>query len=381
MNTKLTASGALVFLLVAVFATACGAVPTPTPASTPTSNESGAIVTAKGEVVPARYAHVSFGVGGTVAQLNVNEGDPVKAGAVLARLDTQDLEFQVKTAQDGLDLAQSTLAQAKTPASPEEITSAQAAYDSAVAGLAQARRGPTVEDYAILKANLEKAKAALSQAQAAYDQAGGASNPYSGLLPQSLQLQSATLDYQIAQANYDKSTKIDSTAVAQAQAAVTQAKATLDLKQKGPRAEDIAVAQVRVQQAQTALDQAQAALAKAQLVAPLDGTVTDVGTRAGEMVQAGAPLITIADLGQLHVETTDLDEFGAAHVKMGETAKITVNAFSDKILSGKVTDIALQSVTLPTGDISYVVTLALDNQDPGLRWGMTVKVEIGNSGQ
>jgi multidrug resistance efflux pump len=376
MRTKSIGRGGLVYLLLAVFATACGGVATPTPSSTPVNNAAGAIVTAKGEVVPARYAHVSFGASGTIAQLNAREGENVKAGDVLGQLDTQDLEFQVKTAQDGLALAQSTLAQAKTPPIPEEITSAQAAYDSAVASLEQAQRGPTAEDFAILKANLEKAQAALDQAQAAYDRAGGATNPYSGLLPQSLQLQSATLDYQIAMANYDKATKIDSTAVEQAQAAVTQAKATLELKQKGPRAEDIAVAQVRVQQAQTALDQAQAALAKAKLAAPFDGTITDVSTRAGEMVQAGAPLVTIADLSQLRVETTDLDEFGAAHVKPGEAAKITVNAFSDKVLTGKVTDIALQSVTLPTGDISYVVTLGLDQQDPELRWGMTVKVEF-----
>jgi multidrug resistance efflux pump len=157
---------------------------------------------------------------------------------------------------------------------------------------------------------------------------------------------------------------------------VTQAKATLDLKQKGPRPEDIAVAQVRVQQAQTALEQAQAALAKAKLIAPFDATITDVTPRVGEMVQAGAPLVTLADLSQLRVETTDLDEFGTARVKVGQAARITVNAFSDKTLGGKVTDIAQQSVTLPTGDISYVVTLALDKQDPELRWGMTVKVEF-----
>ena len=54
-----------------------------------------------------------------------------------------------------------------------------------------------------------------------------------------------------------------------------------------------------------------------------------------------------------------------------------MNAFNDKQLSGKVSNIAYQSVTLPTGDISYVVTVALDNQDTALRWGMTVKVEFG----
>lgn len=331
--------------------------------------------------MPVSYVRVGFQVGGTLSQLNVKEGDQVKAGDLLGQVDTADLQFQVKTAQDGLDLAQKTLAQAKILPQPEEITSAQAAYESAVAALGKAKQGPTAEDLSILKATLEKSKAALEQAQTAYDRAGGSTNPYSGMLPQSLQLQSATLDYQIAKANYDKAMKIDSTAVEQAQAAVTQAKAALDLKQQGPRPEDIAVAQSRVQQAQTALEQAQAALAKAKLVAPVDGTVTTVDTRAGQTVQAGAPVITIADLSQLRIETTDLDEFGAAHVTVGQPAKVSVNAFNDKVLSGKVTSIALQSTTLSTGDISYVVTLALDNQDPALRWGMTVKVEFVNSGQ
>ncbi len=376
MKTKPVAGGVLVLLPLALLVTACGGIATPTPNSTPAPNAPGAVVTAKGEIVPTHFAHVGFGVSGTVTQVNVKEGDTVKAGDVLAQLDTKDLELQVKTAQDGLDLAQSTLTQAKTPASAEEITTAQAAYDSAVAALTHAQSGPTAEDMAILKANLEKAKAALDQAQAAYDRTGGASNPYSGLLPQSLQLQSATLDYQIALANYNKATKLDSTAIEQARAGVTQAKATLDLKQKGPRPEDIAVAQVRVQQAQTALEQAQAALAKTKLIAPFDGTVTDVTPRAGELVQGGASLITLADLSQLRVETTDLDEFGTARVKVGQAAKITVNAFNDKTLGGKVTNIAHQSVTLPTGDISYVVTLALDKQDPDLLWGMTVKVEF-----
>lgn len=370
------ASIVLLFLLIPVFASGCGSISPPSPTPTPGNNSSGSIVTAKGEIVPARFARVSFSMSGTIARLDVKQGDQVKEGDVLAQLDAGDLEFQMKTAQDGLDLARSTLTQTQVPASPEEIASAQAAYDSALATLASARRGPTAEDYSILKANLEKAKAALDQAQAAYDRAGGSTNPYSGLLPQSLQLQSATLDYQIAQANFEKATKIDSTAVEQAQATVTQAKATLDLKQKGPRTEDVAVARVRVQQAQTALEQAQAALAKAKLLAPFDGTVTDVSTRSGEIVQVGVPLMTIANLHQLRVETTDLDEFGTAHVKVGQGAKITVNAFSDKTLSGKVSEIALQSVTLPTGDIAYVVTLALDNQDPDLRWGMTVKVEF-----
>ncbi|MGE5140256.1 MAG: efflux RND transporter periplasmic adaptor subunit, partial [Rudaea sp.] len=231
-------------------------------------------------------------------------------------------------------------------------------------------------EMAILKANLGKAQAALDQAQAAYDRAGGSTNPYAPMLPTSLQLESATLDYQIAKANFDKASKLDQTAIAQAQAGVTQAKSTLDLKQKGPRTEDIAVAESRLKQAQTGLEQAQAALAKARLTAPFEGVITSLSFRPGEIVQAGVPGATLGDLSQLYVETTDMDEFGAARIKPGQLAHISVNAFDDKQLTGKVARIANQSVTLATGDISYVVDVALDNQDPDLRWGMTVKVEF-----
>ncbi|MGB8647658.1 MAG: efflux RND transporter periplasmic adaptor subunit [Anaerolineae bacterium] len=369
---------ALFLLSLVLVVAGCSGTSTPTAQGTPTANPAQAAVTAKGAVVPAQYARLGMSTGGTILKLNIKEGDKVKAGDVLVELDTTDLTLQIKAAQDGLDLANKGLTQAKTPASAEEITAAQAAYASAVAALNQARRGPTVQDLKILQANLAKAKAALDQAQAAYDRAGGPTNPYAGMLPTSLQLQEATLDYQIAQANYDKATKLDATVIEQAQAGVTQAKAQLDLKQKGPRPEDIAVAQVRVQQAQTGLEQAQSALTKAKLVAPFDGTVTNLTFHVGELAQPGVPGITLADLSQLRIDTTDLDEFGAARIKLGQPVKITVNAFNDKQLTGKVSSIASQSVTLATGDISYIVGIALDNQDPDIRWGMTVKVEFAN---
>ncbi len=420
---------------------ACGGNATPTPAPV-AATASEAAVTAKGEVVPSSYARLAFNLGGTVNQLAVKEGQQVKKGDTLAQLDTADLELQVKSAEDALAVAQAGVTQVKTPASAEEIAAAQAAYDSAKAGLERAKKpataediaaaesavasaksayssavasynraknGPTKEELEILNSQLAKAKAALDNAQAAYDRVGGASNPNAAMLPQTLQLQAATQDYQIALSNFNKAVNPDATTVAQAAAGVSQAKsamaqaeaslqrlkdqpkaediaqaqaqvdsakAQLDLKKKGARAEDIAVAEKRVTQAQTALEQAQAQLGKAKLVATMDGTVTDVSIRQGELAQPGQPIITIADLTNLKIETTDLDEFGAAKVKPGQAANIRVNAFTDKTLSGKVSEIADQSVLLASGDVSYPVTILLDTQDPTLRWGMTVKVEF-----
>ncbi len=431
----------LLFASISALVIACGSATTPTPAVTPLA-ATEALVTAKGEIVPEEFARLAFNVGGTVSQIPAQEGQPVKKGNTLALLDTTDLQLQVKTAQDALALAEATLTQTKTPASPEEITAAQATYDAAQAGLERAQKpaaaedlaaaeagvksaqsayasavaaynraknGPTKEELEILNSQLAKAKAALDVAQAAYDRAGGASNPFIAQTPAALQLQQATQDYQIALSNYNKAVNPDVTTVAQAQAGVAQAqaglaqaqaslqrlqdqpkaediaqaqaqvdsaKAQLDLKKRGARPEDIAVAAKRVDQAKTAVTQAQAQLAKATLVAPMDGTITNIEIREGELAQPGQPVVTIADLSNLKIMTTDLDEFGAAKVQVGQAVKIRVNAFTDKTLNGKVSEIADQSVMLASGDVSYPVTILLDAQDPALRWGMTVKVEF-----
>lgn len=417
----------LVLGAMSIFVIACAGAPTPTPAAEPVA-VSEAAITAKGEVVPENFTNVAFTVGGTVAQIPVQEGTQVSKGNTLAILDTSDLQLQLKTAQDALALAEASLAQAKTPASDEEIAALQAAYDSAVAGLERvskpatdsdlaaaqaaynsaltaynrARNGPTKEELEILTSQLAKAQAAVNVAQSGYDRIGGASNPFSAQTPQALQLQQATQDYQIALSNYNKAIQPDASVVAQAQAQLAQANAALqklrepataedmaqaqaqvdtaqaqlDLKKKGARPEDIRVAELRVTQAKTGLDQAQAQLDKATLIAPMDGTITKISVREGEQAAPGQPVFTIADLSNLKIETTDLDEFGAAKVAIGQPASIRVNAFTDKTLTGKVTEIADQSVLLSSGDVSYPVTIVLDSQDPALRWGMTVKVEF-----
>ncbi len=349
-------------------------------------------------------------------QLKTAQDALALAEASLTQAKTPASAEEIAAAQAAYDGAVAALERAKEPAKPADIAAAESAYKSAVSAYNsalsaynRAKNGPTAEELQILQSQLAKAKAALDVAQAAYDRIGGASNPFSAQTPQALQLQQATQDYQIAISNYNKAVNPDATTVAQAAAAVAQAnaqieqtkatlqklqdppneqaiaqaqaqvdsaKAQLDLKKKGARAEDIQVAQARVDQAKTGVEQAQAQLEKATLLAPIDGTITNINIREGELAQAGQPLFTIADLSNLKIETTDLDEFGAAKVKVGQTASVRVNAFTDKTLTGKVTEIADQSVLLASGDVSYPVTIVLDNQDPALRWGMTVKVEF-----
>jgi len=138
----------------------------------------------------------------------------------------------------------------------------------------------------------------------------------------------------------------------------------------------VAVAEARVQQARTALERAKLALSRCQLLAPFTGTAVEVAFREGEMVPAGASVVTLADLAELQVETTDLDEWGAVDVRAGQAVRVVVNALDDRVLSGRVTAIARRGKVLDTGDTAYTVTIVLDQQDADLRWGMTAKVEF-----
>jgi HlyD family secretion protein len=154
------------------------------------------------------------------------------------------------------------------------------------------------------------------------------------------------------------------TAVTQAQVSVTQAEAA------------VAQAQAGVTQAQAGVAAAQNVLNRATLMAPFSGTVADVTVEVGEIVAVSQPIVTLADLSNWQVETTDLTELDIVNVKTGLPVDINVDALPDDVLHGTVSDIATVS-SLTRGDVTYKVTIDLDEaaQFP-LRWGMTVFVDV-----
>ena len=152
------------------------------------------------------------------------------------------------------------------------------------------------------------------------------------------------------------------------------AQAELDLLTAGSASEAIAAAQATVAAAAATLQRAQADLANSQLRAPFAGTVTAIDINPGEMVQAGQVVVTIADLSRMQVETTDLSERDVVQVAVAQPVVVFVKALNKEI-PGKVVRVASQS-TLIGGDVVYTVTISLDQQPPGLRWGMSVDVQI-----
>ena len=141
-----------------------------------------------------------------------------------------------------------------------------------------------------------------------------------------------------------------------------------------PPAEKIEAADSRVEQSRFALEVAKASLAQGTLLAPFGGTVVEVNISPGEYVQPAQTVITIADLSNLQIETTDLSELDVAAVEIGQPATVYVEAL-DEEFPGVVTSISPISNTLG-GDVVFKVTIKLDEQPVGLLWGMSADVTI-----
>jgi len=372
--------GGLVLLAVilcvggALITGAFGGQSTPSPAAEDEADVPVEVsIRARGEVVPEVWADLSFDATGQVAEWFVEEGDRVEAGAPLGRLDTESLEMALQEAQMALESAELKLAQAQKD-HERQLAEAQLALEIAEARLAQAQaRYPSL---AAAGVRLQAAIEAEERAWEEYDKAIHRPwDPDTVTESYRLAYEAAVDARELAQAEYDSvlaEQRASSQELIVLEGEVQKAQLTLAKLEEGVDpllAQDVESAKLRVTQAQVDLE-------AATLVAPFGGTVVELYLKEQDWAQPGTPAITLADLSTLHVETTDLDEWAAAQVPVGGEATIVFTAFDDKTLTGHVTGIALRGEELPAGDVVYRATIELDEPDPELRWGMTVRVTI-----
>lgn len=142
----------------------------------------------------------------------------------------------------------------------------------------------------------------------------------------------------------------------------------------GPDPDDVAVAEARIANAEAQLAAAKATIADLELVAPFDGVISAVHINPSEWVAPGSPVLLIADLSHLQVETTDLSEIDVAQISVGDTAIVTLDALPDLVLEGTVISIAPKAAA--GAGVNYPVIIELSEIPAALRWGMTAFVDI-----
>ncbi len=231
------------------------------------------IVNASGKIYPEIEVKVSPDISGEITELNVQEGDTVKKGQVLARIYADIYDIQRNQAASGVAQSQA------------QVSNSTAALDA-------------------LKAQMEQAEKTYTMQKQLFDDKVISKN-----------------EFNIAEANYKS------------------AKANYNAAVQGIRG-----GQASIQSAQANLQKANKDLGRTVITAPTDGVISLLNVKKGEKVagnsfNVGTEMMRIADMEKIEVRV-DVGENDIPKVKLGDSAIITVDAYSDRKFKGLVTQIA-----------------------------------------
>ncbi|OHV81784.1 secretion protein HlyD [Ensifer sp. LCM 4579] len=286
--------------------------------------------------VDIRQVSLGFRVSGRIADLLVDEGDAVKAGDVIARLDAAPLQQALDAAKAEADALKAALAKLKAGARASEIAQARATHEERLAELENAR---------LAHERAERLRPAGTISQAELDQA------------------SATR--------------------AAAAARAASAREALALLEEGSRPEDIAAAEAQLAAAEAKVASARTAVEDAALLAPNDGIVLSRVRETGAIV---SPADTVYVLSltkpvwvRAYVPETDL---GRVHPGM----KVTVASDTDPEqpyrgtvgFISPVAEFTPKSVETPElrTDLVYRLRIVVTDPGPDLRQGMPVTIHL-----
>ena len=285
------------------------------------------VVTASGEVIATRYADIGTSVMGRVVELRVAEGDEVSSGDVVARIDAA----QAQSSADALAAAVDAL-EAEAAAAEDQLRTAESQRDVAAARDREAKR-------------------VAERAVSLFDR---------GFIPESER------DAAVAAADAAGGE------LAAAEAGVARARGSAS------------AADGRVAQARAQLTGALDTLEKTEIISPIDGRVTRLNVREGEMVvigiqnQPGTTLMTISDLAEIDAEVK-VAEADVLRIRKGQEASVVLEALPESRFSGKVIEIGASA--LPTSGAGaaareFRVVVRLDRPQALLRPGLTCDAEI-----
>ena len=290
--------------------------------------------------IEATTIETSFRIPGRVTERAVDEGATVKAGQLLARLETDDLERELRQRQADLEAARAAASELRAGSRSEEIAQGRAT----VARL-QAEATRTTSDL----------------------------NRQEGLFRKEV---IATRDIEAARA-----------AAQAAQAALGEAQERLRLLISGPRRETVQQASARAESAAAALALSQNRLAHATLTAPASGIILAKHVEPGEQVAAGTPIVTIGQLDEVWVRGF-IPETDLGRIRVGQVARVSSDTYRGKVYPGTVSFIAQEAEFTPKNvqsekervKLVYRIKISLKNPNHELKPGMPVDAVIESPG-
>lgn len=390
-------------------------------------------VLSTGQVVSGINLNLSFQGSGVVRRVNVNEGDKVYAGQVLASLDQSSALATLTSAQGSLAQAQASYDKLANGATAFDIQALQDAvitakvnlnnsYNGALATLNSAYTAiynayTTVttlqnNDFSVsdqegirVQENRNNINEKLVSARASIDQANttaGIDLAISNLISylnsvfNSLQIVRDQCDLGIYYSKVSSTDKasIDSqktyistatgsvttlqNSIATYNASLQTAEHNLTAKQSPARPEDINLAKAQILSAQGQVDSARAVLNNLIVTAPQSGTITQVDVKVGELATPSKEVMVLQNISDLHAEA-DVSEANIASLQVGQPIDYTFDALGpDQHFAGKVLSVNPAS-TVISGVVNYLVKGSFDPPAggvPGIKPGMTANMTI-----
>ncbi|MDE3157453.1 MAG: efflux RND transporter periplasmic adaptor subunit [Acidobacteriota bacterium] len=308
------------------------------------------LVTASGEIKPKNYINIGANAIGQLTEVAVKEGDHVKKGQLLARIENVQPAADVQAQQASLSAveADSAAAEAALKAADDNINTAQADIDRN-------------------KADLARMKSDLDRSESLYKDKLMAAQDY--------ELKKSTHEAELA-------------VVRQSEVRLVQARA-----QREQTAAQLSSAQKKIAQVRAGLTRLADVLQKYDAYAPLNGIVTNLSVRVGETVVPGiqnspsSTIMTIADMSLITAEVK-VDETDIVNVRLNQVADITVDAIPNRSFKGHVIEIGNTAIVRSTGVAAsqsavssqeakdFKVVIAVDNPDDEIRPGLSATAKI-----
>ncbi|MFA6099655.1 MAG: efflux RND transporter periplasmic adaptor subunit [Patescibacteria group bacterium] len=188
-------------------------------------------------------------------------------------------------------------------------------------------------------------------------------------------MKAAQVAYDTAKTNIDmKIAAAESTAAIQ-KAALESAQASLDLKKAGPRAVDVAALRALLQDAQVAKNKAENDLNNARIIAPVDGTISDVVSDKGEQVTANTAQVRMVGTSQYDIEAK-VPEADIAKIEVGQVSSITLDAYGDDVKFQGLVTAENPDQTKVQDAIYYNIRVTIDPAGRDIKPGMTANVTV-----
>ena len=331
---------------------------------------------------------VSFKIPGRVEERAVSEGETVKAGQLVARLDRNELMQEVALRRAEAGVAQAALAELLAGSRPEEIRESEAGVHRAQAWLDEQVAGSRLQDIAAHKATVERAKAEVDRLDAEYTRQ---STLYKNDVISTREYEATRAALEVAKAQFRGDQERANLVIEgprkeqieQAHASLKQAQERLALVTKGPRQETIDQARARLEQIKQALAVAETRLSYTTIVAPIGGVVLSENLEAGMYAAPGTPVVTVGDLVNLWLRAY-IGETDLGRVKVGQRVRVTTDTYPGKQYEGQVSFIASQAEFTPKNvqtekeRVKLVYRIKIDIRNPGmeLKPGMPADAEV-----